>query len=230
MKINFEFLLENNMDSIDLLVLQSIRQKEEYHNAFPEKVWKMVELGLVENEGRKLTKSGISFMETIEEPGVTEEVNELVEKAVELYEERSKPIGKRRNVEINIAWFMSETNFKKEVVLRAIEDYLQTADKYTMSLEYLIWKSPNVFTTAKSLKDSKLFDFIASKSGINTSFYFDTKKNAMNKIIRWLMWASRMPEMPKSANPNFSFTGSIAGDAERLKFLKKELYSLISRG
>lgn len=221
--------IEQRMDMIHFIVLQSVKQKDNYHEAYPECVMDLKEEGYIEqqkNGGYRLTEKGNTFLFMVTEIHAGEEANALASRLIDMYERRDKKYGKRAEVISRIAWFISASMFSDSAIESAVEDYLSSSGEYTMALENLIWKPVNAFTVHKNLKDSKLFDIIYNKHKvIDPRFFFDDKFR--DKDVRWMLAVSKLPEVPKKISDECTFTGSVKGDEEAITRIKKRLYDRI---
>lgn len=222
MYINFERLLSSGMTADNLLHLIAIRQKEkmiietiptETIEMFREKEW-------VEGEKTlKLAKKGTALLDQLETAGLTPEIRQLLSDLTDLYKSYGKDIGLSvKEAESRLIWFVSETNFRADVIKDTTLMYLEENPDYTMSLCNLIWKPQSTaFSVHKNLKDSKLFDLIATRFGFRTEPYFENKRTVEQ---RWLFAVSRLPNPPAKGDGEIYFTGSAKGDKERIQHIK----------
>lgn len=230
MFINFEMLLRSELTPFELAMLCAVRQREKsvIENMDRETFEKLEGKGYIEKNlaGRvSITKLGNAAIEAIETPGITEESEMVLKKAIELYESNGKNIGvSRKEAQERMIWFIANTNFKSGVILEAIKDYIAGSGEYTKSLCNLIWNPPSVFAAHKNLKDSKLFDLISSKFSFNTELFFSVKRKREDE---WLMAVSKLPIPP--ANPDMLFTMDKNKEKERLKDLKMLLFNKMRR-
>ena len=218
MYINFQLLYSKGFTDCDLITLQKIKQKEILPPEIPN-ISLFENLGLIQylQDGQlRISKKGNAFLEDIQIPLYTDEVKEVVEQAIILYNNYNKPIGNKAEIKSYASWFMSETGFSKEIVISEIENYLMTTDiDYISKLDNLIWKQPNVFTSHKSLKNSKLFDIISTKYKLNQDYFLETK----NKEIEWLFGVANL----RIAKNSEYFT-SYEQDKKKIEEIKKMLF------
>jgi hypothetical protein len=89
----------------------------------------------------------------------------LFEYLSSIYEGLDKPIGNSAKVKQLLAWFRAETTYSRRMIFKATTAYVndmvdREKSKYIPSLENLLWKANNVFSTKWGLADSKLYQFI----------------------------------------------------------------------
>lgn len=222
MYISFD-LISQRMSVISFLALQSIKQKDVYHLACEDETAALIEEGYAErckNGSIKLTSKGSSFLESVSNMEITPEVEELTDKLMALYISRGKKVGRRLEVASRLAWFVSTSLFKDKLIEDAVSEYLTTSGEYTSSLENLIWKPQNVMTVHKSLKDSRLYDIIATKYKLNSTKLEETNKS---REMRWMTAIAKLPEPPKNLCVDYTFTGSASKDIEVIRRIKKHL-------
>lgn len=222
MYINFNLLYQKGFSDDDFVLLQKIKQKEILpRNA---NIQKFEELELVEylKIGEiRISKKGNAFLNDLEIVNYNDDIKEIVEKSIELYDNYKKPVGNKNDVKIRFAWFVGETGFSKEVILKEIEDYLLVTDmKFIAKLDNLIWRQPNVFSAHMSKKDSKLFDIIATKYKLNIDYFLETKNTEMD----WLFKISQL-HVPK----NSVYFVDYKTDKIRLKVIKEHYRNIISK-
>lgn len=229
MYINIEQLAKSGLTPYDLINLVAIRQKDDvYMRSIPQGVIiNYMSLGLIETLKSgvvRLTNKGTSFLEVIETPGINEDISETFKELIDLYESRGKDIGiSRKEAQARLVWFMGNTNFKKKLIVDITREYLDKSGDYTMSLCNFIWKPPSqAFSVHMNLKNSKMFDMIASKYGFNTELYFKEKKN---KEMDWLFAVARLPDPPVKGNQDCLFTFDPKREKERLQSIKTYLYN-----
>lgn len=228
MYINFD-AIEQRMDITHFFVLQSIKQKDKYYEAYPDVLINLESEGYIQklkNGGYKLTSKGISFLFMVTEIQVDSGVYSLAEKLIYIYEESGRKFGKRAEIVSRLAWFISATMFNDEVIIDTVKGYVKERGEYSMLLENLIWKPSSVFSVHKNLKESTLFDIMYNKyKVIDPRFFFD--ENFIDKDIRWMLAVSKLPDPPKKIAEESTFTGSSAGDKEAINRIKKRLYNRI---
>lgn len=223
MYISFD-LIAQKMDLHSFMVLQAIKQKESFCEVWTDELKELQDHGYIErckNGSYKLTSKGSSFLTSITEGNIPVEVKELAEELIAMYNARGKNVGRKMEIESRLAWFVDASMFSDNTIKDAVAGYLAVAGEYTSSLENLIWKPQSLMSVHKHLKDSKLFDIIASKYGVTS---LKTEETTKSKEMRWLMAVSKLPDPPKNASPGSTFTGDALQDAEAIKRIKIQLY------
>lgn len=113
----------------------------------------------------RLSKKGKEIFRNAQVVDYTE-ADENLEKALEaLYKKLDKPVGNDVKVKQMLAWFRTETQYSRKMIFLAIKYFLAKHEeegkvKYIPSLENLLWKADNVFSTKWSLANSRLYQFI----------------------------------------------------------------------
>ena len=131
-----------------------------------------------------------------------------------------KDTGAIKEVEKRLIWFVANTNFKEEPIVRAVISHIDLKREYTMRLDNLIWKPSNVYSVHMSLSESTLFDTIIKMYGMTSDLYLRENKN---KELAWLFAVSRLPDPPKRMDKEYTITGDVKMDIERISNIKKEL-------
>lgn len=113
----------------------------------------------------RLTPKGKEVYRNAQIPNFTVEDEALLEHLTVTYNGVEKSIGNEAKVKDLLAWFCVTTGYSRRMVYKAIKFYIGTLvdnkeEKYIATLENLIWKPNNVFSTKKSVSDSKLYQFI----------------------------------------------------------------------
>lgn len=233
MYINFEKLLSSGLDPSDLAFLLAIRQKESIvMDSIPKEcIDRYITDNFIEimkSGSMRLTQKGSSFITVIETPVITEVVNDTLKEMMTLYKVNEKEIGvSNLEAQDRLAWFIGNTNFKKETIVNMTRKYIEDSGDYTMSLCNFIWKPASVaFSVHKSLKNSKLFDMISNEYGFNTDLFFKERKNREEE---WLFAVSRLPNPPVKANSDYLFTMDVKKEKERLNNIKTYLFNMIKK-
>lgn len=230
MNIAFDFILEK-MGMNRFLILQSVRQKSIYHEAFEEDLRELEETGYIEkmkNGSYKATSKGCAFLEQATEVNVDQDTIVLADRLISEYESKGKSAGKRREIESRLAWFISASYFSDNAIIDGVSSYLAENPQYTMSLENLLWKQPSVFSAHKSLKDSRLFSEIMKKNdNISDRIYFDNK--FVNSKIKWLIAVSKLPVPPTGMDDKDYLTGDRNEDRMAITRIKRILYENIKK-
>ena len=233
MYINFEQFVSSGLSPNDLINLLAIRQKEKsvIESISDEDLEVYQSFGFVENKGKgviRLTSKGTSFLTTVETPDVTDDILDTLSGMISVYESNGKEIGvSRLEAQSRLTWFMCNTNFKKDLIIETTKQYVQESNGYTLSLCNFIWRpQSSAFSIHKNLKDSKLFDLISSRYGLNTEFYF---KDSQNVLMKWLFAVSRLPNPPAKSDENCWFTGNSKQDKERIIDIKTCLLNILRK-
>lgn len=224
MYINFEQMMTSGLTMSDVGYLLMIRQKEEMANTIPkEKIDSYKASGYIElqkNGKWKITPRGGSLLMLIETPGLTPEVEGIRDRIVGVYNDMGKDTGAIKEVEKRLIWFVANTNFKEEPIVRAVISHIDLKREYMMRLDNLIWKPSNVYSVHMSLSESTLFDTIIKMYGMTSDLYLRENKN---KELAWLFAISRLPDPPKRMDKEYAITGDVKMDIERISDIKKEL-------
>lgn len=222
MYINFELLYSKGFTDADLILLQKIKQKEMLPENSDITKFKNNDLIAFLKEGElRISKKGNILLEDLQIPYYTDDVKEVVERSIEMYTNYSKPIGNKSDVKSRASWFMAETGFSVEVIIAEIENYLSTTSiEFIAKLDNLFWRQPSVYSTHKSIKDSKLYDIISTKYKLNTDYFLETK----NKELKWLSAVASLEPAQKS----IYFT-TLDGDKKRIAEFRDHLNKLITK-
>lgn len=113
-----------------------------------------------------------------------------IHRIVGVYNDMGKDTGAIKEVEKRLVWFVANTNFKEEPIVRAVISHIDLKREYTMRLDNLIWKPSNVYSVHMSLSESTLFDTIIKMYGMTSDLYLRENKN---KELAWLFAVSRLP-------------------------------------
>lgn len=228
MYINFD-AISQRMDMTHFFVLQSIKQKDKYHEAYPDVLVNLENEAYIQklkNGGYKLTGKGTSFLFMVTEIQADSDAYNLAEKLVDIYEESGRKFGKRAEIASRLAWFISATMFNDQVIIDTVENYVKERGEYSLTLENLIWKPSSVFSVHKNLRESTLFDIIYNKyKVIDPKFFFDDKYR--DKEMQWMLAIGKLPSIPRSISKDATFTGSAKGDEEAILRIKGKLFDRI---
>lgn len=238
MYINYSYLYENELTDEDLSVLIKIKQKEhvllEAVDDIEEKLeWleskKFIQFTKTPKDRIKsvrISKEGNRFLKNLEKPQYQEEYGELAKELIDMYETEDKFTGNKTSVEKRLIWFICESGFSVPVVKKAVSDYLLLADpSYVMSLENLIWKPANVYSTNMKLTESRLYNEITRAHKLDETTHLSDKR----KEIKWLKDLSQL-EVPKKIDTTYYLTGDYKKDIELLGEIKKKFVSLLRNG
>lgn len=230
MNLSFNFILER-IGMEKFLILQSIRQKSFYHEAFPEDLKELESAGYIEkmkNGSYKTTNRGNSFLEQATEGFVDPDTIELADSLIKEYETRGKAVGKKKEIESRLSWFIGASYFSNKAIYDAVVRYLDTHKEYTMTLENLIWKQPSLMAVHKNLKDSMLFNEIMSHNkDIDERLYFDPK--FMDSTIKWLIAVSKLPAPPSGMPEGYYLSGSRTEDKTIIARIKMLFYKKLKK-
>lgn len=236
MYINFQQLYKSDISESDFMLLLKVSQKntELLVEEDKPKLESFLELGLVElvKQGKdffeklRISKKGKQFIRNIESPKYSDEIQELEQKLVEMYEDAQKETGLRAEVKSRLTWFMCETGFRANVIKKYVQIYLDETDpKYIKNLSNLIWTAQSkAFSIHFDLKDSKLFDIISQALGLNQSVFLEKKDKELNYLFQY---ATACP--PKGLRSELYYTGSYQSEIEHFAKLHEELTKRILR-
>lgn len=183
MAINVQYLEKKGLEPYDLMVMELIAQNASedmldilllYVNDECLKRLLAFEIITTVKKKRKadhdftvmrLSKKGKTILLDGRKTGYTEEDAQLFEYLEQLYNSVEKKIGNPERVKELIAWFRVEGQFSRKQIYRAIQYYMRVQEdqdhgKYIASLENLIWKADNLFSTKWKLAGSRLYQFI----------------------------------------------------------------------
>lgn len=224
MYINFKFLTSSGLDIHQFITLLAINQGEDlFHEKRESIVNHLVNNDYIEKQknGRyKLTVKGRGYVDAIEKPESSKDIEILALELYSLYKEKDKTTGNRLEAQDNLAWFCANTNFSEEAIRETTKYYLDNSGDYTMSLSNFIWRAPNVFSAHKNLKNSRLFEEIVKLYNLTPTYYMLGKQSVLDD---WLFAISRLKNPPKS-DEDIYITGSRDGDIEAIRRVKKILF------
>ena len=230
MYINFEQLYKSDISESDFMLLLKVSQKntELLTEEDKPKLESFLELELVEliKQGKdffeklRISKKGKQFIRNIEAPKYSDEIQELEQKLVEMYEDAQKETGLRAEVKSRLTWFMCETGFRANVIKKYVQIYLDETDpKYIKNLSNLIWSPQSkAFSIHFDLKDSKLFDIISHALGLRQDVFLDKADKELHYLFEF---GAIRP--PKGLRPELYYTGSFEEDYLHSVKLGKEL-------
>lgn len=216
MQINFDHLYSKGLSEEDFLVLQKLLQKMEYLIDESYDYQKLIELELVTEKG--LTEKGKTFMQQLYDVNYSDGVAELAQKLLDMYSTYGVEGDSLLIIQDRIGWFMKETGFNADSIEIVVEEYLSEVSKFRFSLKNLIWNPPSkAFSVHKTLKDSKLYDMICKKFGINPNVIIKEKDKVWFKWLRGIA----MLKVPKGLDKECYFE-SYQADSDNLIRLKEQ--------
>lgn len=183
MAINLKYLEKKGLEAYDLFVMDLISQGSSEDMTIPLTMYlnedclkRLLALELVTTVKKKrkadhdfkvirLSKKGRTVFLNARKIGFTVEDQELYKHLSKIYDDFDKPIGNPEKVQELLAWFRLESGYSRRQIFKAIRYYLRSQQeeqqgRYIASLENLLWKSDNVFSTKWKLGQSKLYQFI----------------------------------------------------------------------
>jgi DNA-binding MarR family transcriptional regulator len=173
MYINFEYLNKQELDYTDFIILVAVNQKDlssfihHCDESFDEGLKCLGEKGYIERlkskEGYKLTKQGRKILREVEVANISDEVNSLLVRLQDAYiaSNRKGKLGNQKNALKFLANFVAETDFDSDLIVAAVEQYLDdTPEMYTSMLEKLIFKPANHYSSKFKLSESKLYTIV----------------------------------------------------------------------
>ena len=216
--INFEYLYKQGYKDNHFLDLIKVKQRD--FKFLSDGINRLIEDGLVVKKSNKykLTRKGNSFLDNIFSNNMGDVANKLAAELIGLYQQYGKPTGTFLEVKNRLEWFLDKTGFNTKVIYEAVDEYLQSSGEYTKRLDNLIWTPQSkAFSVYYQLKDSKLFDLIASKYGLLQTRYDE-------KPIRALAYAIDISklEVPRDADDAIYFK-SYKEDREHVLQMKSKI-------
>lgn len=165
MYINFKLMSKHKITAYEVVILIAIKQnEEEYVKQADSTTLEDLKLGgWIEPLKRtpkkyKLTKKSKNFLRDLGVAEVTEDSINLAAELINLYEDHNLNITNKKKIVEMVSWFLSETGFAPDTVLATVYDYINSTEKmYVSSLNNLICKLPNVFSTKWTVSNSKLY-------------------------------------------------------------------------
>ena len=230
MYVNFKQLYKSNISESEFLLLFKIAQRniELITEEDKPSIDKFIDMGLTEltkqgitlRDKIRISKKGKQFLRNIGTANYTDDVQNLEQELVNLYEDNQKEIGLRAEVKSRLTWFVHETGFRPSVIKKYVERYLEEADpKYIKNLSNLIWTPQSrAFSTTFALKDSKLFDIICQHMRLDQLVFLDKRDKELHFLFEF-----GSTKAPKGLKPEYYFTGSYEGDKTHSEFLGVEL-------
>ncbi len=233
MYINYKLLYESGLSNKDFHILQMIFQKEdvllEAHISCFKRFEKLELIQYIKAQKSKskairVSKKGKSLLSNLGVMSFNNNLGDLIESLISLYETHQKYVGNKLEVQSRLIWFVAQTGFSSKVIHSSTEEYLNDNPEFTKSLENLIWTpSSKAFSIHKNLKNSKLYDFICQKYKLDENFLIENKKG---KHIAWLQTVSSII-VPKTLQKELYFTNSYETDVIHVEKLKKQYLKLI---
>lgn len=183
MAYNIEFIEKKGLEAYDVFVMELISQGSSQDMTEPLLMYlndkclqRLLTLDIITTVKKKrkadhdfkvirLNKKGKGILLDARKIGYTAEDGALFDHISLMYEQFEKPLGNPEKVKELLGWFRTESGYTRRQIFKAIRLYLKVQDednkgKYISSLENLLWKSDNVFSTKWKLSDSKLYQFI----------------------------------------------------------------------
>lgn len=233
MFINYNYLYSHELSDKDLEVLLKVRQKETILLEVVEDVqetldWletkELIQYVKGDKGGHtaRVSIKGNRFLKNLEKPEYREEYGELASELISIYQSYDKFTGNKTNVEKRLTWFINESGFSLPIIRKAVDEYLLNADpKYVLSLENLCWKPASVYDKTMKLVESRLYNLIVEKYGLDEGVL-----ESKDKSICWLSDLSKL-KVPKNINPKFYLTENYEEDCLLLSTIKEKYLELL---
>lgn len=119
----------------------------------------------------RLSKKGKAMLRDARKLQYTPEDAGLYAYLHKVYDQVEKPVGNPEKVKELLAWFRTEGQYTRKQIFKAVRLYvsIQEGDqggKYIPSLENLLWKSGNMYSSTWKLSESRLYQFINENKDI----------------------------------------------------------------
>lgn len=183
MAVNINYLMEKGLSYYDFTLMQLIAQNtdpkmhEEIQIHVTDESLKRLHaldmLKLVKAKRKsdsdymrlRLSKKGNEVFKNAQIIDYTEADENLFTALEGLYKKFDKPVGNDKQVKKLIAWFRVENQYSRKMIFLAIKYFLMKHEeegkvKYIPTLENLLWKADNVFSTKWDMANSRLYQFI----------------------------------------------------------------------
>lgn len=170
--INFKFIIENNINPIDIIFLQACHQNtghlDSYISSFIGKGLNVPTslLHITKGKSIRLNKEGRDFLRKIFSPeGQTSSDEVISDYLISVYKksEDEKILCSKAKLTKLIAWLRGILGIDSKSLLKIIEIYLtdEEASKYNKRLDYLIYKPTSAYGGAMSLSngESRIYDY-----------------------------------------------------------------------
>lgn len=181
MYFNYEYIKSQGATLGDILVLQLVKQLKTDPNVVDplSKTIKNTDEYLLSREsfgwfteikGKKsdpriaklrLTDKGLSLLEKSEIPFINNQDEVLYEWVKKMYVKRDKEIGNQKKGLMNMALFRVHSNISGNKLAFLLKNFLEddSAQNFSLRVDYIFFKATNVFQTKFDLGDSKLWSF-----------------------------------------------------------------------
>lgn len=181
MYINFKYAVQKGITAGEILILQMCKQNkfedtsenleklctsdEKHLKKFEEKGFIFYVRGKKGDtiwKNARLSKKGDELLENITDSFGVEEEDEIVfDWLKKKYLSLGKEIGSEKKCKTLIAWFRKETGINKNNLVTLCKEFVMDEERmeYSKVLQYVFWKSENVFQTKPSLESSKLWGY-----------------------------------------------------------------------
>lgn len=227
MYINFEKLVSYGLNSEQLMALQAVSQKDTaaifmYEGSLKE-LGEREFIHYIKSGDVRLTKKGLSVLDTIQESNKAEEAKTLAKQLISYYESENLITGSQKDTERRLNWFLSNTVFSSKAILSTVHRYVHEMDsqgkrKYIPALHNLIWKGKSVFDAKYQLSQSTLYELIVKYYNLNTQVL--EKPNA---VQRWMFKLVQLGTPPKNVDKDLTFNMESRILEDYLKQIKLKL-------
>lgn len=122
----------------------------------------------------RISKKGSKLLDDLQSPKVTEEDITVYEWLANEYRNRGKQLGNQKVGKTWLALFRIHSGISKNALVQLCVDYLndEEAQKWSLQLDYVFFKPPNIHRIMFDLEESKLWKFYLR----NKIFYDDLFK------------------------------------------------------
>lgn len=189
MYINFKMLKSKELSHSDLVLLQASKQNKVEDLSYVIEKFSDLDIDPLEEKGYltyiagkkkdskasklRLSKKGVTLLEVLETPEITEEDLVLYDWMHEIYTLDGKLIGNKKRTRIYIAEFRVHSGIERNELAHLLEVFLRD-DKnmaYNNKLEFAFFKPANLFQTKFELDQSRLWQYYQSnKELIDTAY------------------------------------------------------------
>lgn len=194
MYINFKMLESKGLSHSDIILLQAAKQNksedlseviDKFSDLDIEPLKERGYLSLIKKVSKKdsdskrlrLTKQGLSVLELIETPVITEEDLLLFDWISDVYINLGKEIGNKKKTKMFIALFRAHSGIDKNNLATLLDMFVKDENnmEYNHKLEFALFKPSTVYQVKFELEQSRLYQYY-----INYKSFFDRKFEEMS--------------------------------------------------
>lgn len=115
----------------------------------------------------RITKKTRTFLNSLLEPTVLAEDEEIANWITSIYKSRGKIVKSGKKTRRLIAWFRENSKIEKNCLAFLIKDFISLQEdnnfEYSHDVNNVFWRPENVFQTRPNLDDSRLYNHYLSK-------------------------------------------------------------------